>query len=146
MFRSLYLTFIMKLVIGGSTGFVGTELVRQALAHPAITSIVGLSRRETVLPTEVSDASGKLISVVCDDFLTYSHTVQKALECADACIWYSFALTPYRMWRRARLTQTQDNCCYRKQGEDHAVGRDCNGLPRLRSHGYPDAGGCAAHK
>jgi precorrin isomerase len=40
----------MKLVIGGSTGFVGAELIRQGLENPAITSIVALGRRETPPP------------------------------------------------------------------------------------------------
>lgn len=77
----------MKLVIGGSTGLVGTELVRQALSHPGVTSIVGLSRRETTVPSGSSDAAGKLNSVVCDDFENYPDSVKKELEGADACIW-----------------------------------------------------------
>jgi N-acetyl-gamma-glutamylphosphate reductase len=77
----------MKLIIGGSTGLVGTELLRQALSHPAITSIVGLSRRETQLPAGAPN-SGKLRSIVVDDFEHYSDAVRKELEDADACIWY----------------------------------------------------------
>ena len=81
----------MKLVIGGSTGFVATELIRQALEHPRITSIVALGRRE-ILPSP--DEGSKLRSIVCDDFKSYSDSVKRGLENADACIWY--ALTPYR--------------------------------------------------
>lgn len=56
----------MKLVIGGSSGFVGTELVRQALCHPAIKSVLALSRRKTVAPTSVTSQDAiKLISVIC---------------------------------------------------------------------------------
>lgn len=74
----------MKLVIGGSTGFVGAELIRQGLENPAITSIVALGRRETPRPSEAT----KLRSVVCDNFESYSDSVKKELEDADACIWY----------------------------------------------------------
>lgn len=78
----------MKLVIAGSSGFVGAELVRQALLNPAITSIVGLSRRETPVPSELSDANAaKLKSVVCDDFDNYSDSVKKELKDVDAFIW-----------------------------------------------------------
>lgn len=76
----------MKIVIGGSSGFVGTELVRQALTNPAITSIIGLSRRETTLPPSTPGAD-KLKSIVCDDFENYSDEIKKELHNVDACIW-----------------------------------------------------------
>lgn len=77
----------MKLVIGGSSGLVGTELVRQALLNPLITSVVGLSRRATPIPDGSDDADAKLKSVVCDDFENYSDSVKTELEGADACVW-----------------------------------------------------------
>ncbi|KAJ7644755.1 hypothetical protein FB45DRAFT_987977 [Roridomyces roridus] len=87
----------MKIVIGGSSGFVGVELVRQALLDPAFTSVVALSRRETALPpANANTAADKFTSVVCNDFLTYSDSVQKAVEGADACIW-TIAVTPSKM-------------------------------------------------
>lgn len=76
----------MKLVIAGSSGFVGAELVRQALSNPAITSVVGLSRRETIVPSSDTNAA-KLQSIVCDDFENYSDSVKKELEDVDAFIW-----------------------------------------------------------
>lgn len=76
----------MKLVIGGSSGFVGTELVRQALSNPAITSVVGLSRRETPVPDSGANAA-KLKSFVVEDFENYSDAVRKELEDVDAFIW-----------------------------------------------------------
>jgi nucleoside-diphosphate-sugar epimerase len=79
----------MKLVIVGSSGFVGKELVRQAISTPAITSVVGLARRETPVPENLSNPAdaAKLTSVVCDDFLNYSDHVKQQLSNADACIW-----------------------------------------------------------
>lgn len=78
----------LKLVIGGSSGFVGTELVRQALSNPAITSVVAVSRRETTVPPSVApkDAT-KLKSVICDEFENYPAAVKEELHDVDACIW-----------------------------------------------------------
>lgn len=80
-------THIMKIVIGGSSGFVGTELVHQALASPVITAVIGLSRRETTLPPSTAGAD-KLKSIVCDNFDKYSDDMLNELHNVDACIWY----------------------------------------------------------
>ncbi|KAH8697266.1 hypothetical protein BGW36DRAFT_427232 [Talaromyces proteolyticus] len=86
----------MKLVIGGSTGYVSTELIRQGLPNPAITSIVALGRREVQAPAESGAFAAKLRSVVVDDFENYSDSVKKELEDADACIW-TIAVTPMNL-------------------------------------------------
>jgi uncharacterized protein YbjT (DUF2867 family) len=80
----------MKLIVAGSTGFVGTEIVRQALSHPAITSVVGLARRPTPTPHNAGPGmdARKLKSVVCENFLDYTDDVKQELAGADACIWY----------------------------------------------------------
>ncbi|KFZ09904.1 hypothetical protein V501_05438 [Pseudogymnoascus sp. VKM F-4519 (FW-2642)] len=79
----------MKLVVAGSTGFVGTEIVRQALSHPAITSVVGLARRSTPTPHNAGPGmdARKLKSVICEDFMDYTDDVKQELAGADACIW-----------------------------------------------------------
>lgn len=82
----------MKLIIGGSSGFVGTELVRQALTNPAITSIIGVSRRHTPVPPGSTDDSGKLKAVPCENFEIYSDSFENELKDADACIWYTLTL------------------------------------------------------
>lgn len=76
----------MKLIVAGSTGYVGIEIIRQALSHPSITSVIALARRPTEVPEGVDSA--KLKSVICDDFINYSDAVKKELSGADACIWY----------------------------------------------------------
>ena len=81
----------MKLIVAGSTGFVATEVIRQALSNPAITSILALARRVTALPENLgpgADAS-KLKSVVCEHFYNYPESVKQELAGADACIWYA---------------------------------------------------------
>lgn len=74
----------MKLLIGGSSGFVGTELVRQALLNKDVSSVVGLSRRETPAP---APGSSKFTAVVCHDFEKYPDGVREHLQGVDACIW-----------------------------------------------------------
>ncbi|CEJ59191.1 hypothetical protein PMG11_07824 [Penicillium brasilianum] len=86
----------MKLVIGGSTGYVATEVLSQALKNPAITSIVALGRREAQLSPETGSDAAKLKIIVCDNFEDYPDNVKSELENADACIW-TIAITPKRL-------------------------------------------------
>jgi hypothetical protein len=85
----------MKLIVSGSTGLVGTEVLRQSLLNPKLTSVIALTRR----PIDVSTlAAGlktdgeinvnKVKSVVVQDFTKYPEDVKKELADADACIWY----------------------------------------------------------
>ncbi|TGO48600.1 hypothetical protein BOTNAR_0467g00120 [Botryotinia narcissicola] len=88
----------MKLIVAGSTGFVATELIKQALSSPKITSIIALARRETSVPQTMEDNADitKFKAVICGDFSNYSESVKKELEGADACIWL-IAITPSKM-------------------------------------------------
>ncbi|KAF4626500.1 hypothetical protein G7Y89_g11659 [Cudoniella acicularis] len=55
----------MKLIVTGATGFVGTEVIRQALRNPAVTSVVALTRK----PIQPSNTgTTKLQSVVLEDW------------------------------------------------------------------------------
>ncbi|KAI5461798.1 hypothetical protein BGZ63DRAFT_386672 [Mariannaea sp. PMI_226] len=85
----------MKLVVAGATGFVATEVIRQALSAKAITSLVALARRPTPVPSNLGvDADTKKFkSVVCDDFNNYSEEVKRDLEGTDCVIWL-IAITP----------------------------------------------------
>ena len=75
----------MKLAIGGATGYVGTEVLRQALLSKAVTSIVAIGRRSASVP-EGLDGS-KLTNVVLEDFNHYPDEAMKKLEGVDACDW-----------------------------------------------------------
>ena len=80
----------MKLIVAGASGFVATEIIRQALGIPAITSVIALARRPVATPTNLdsgADAS-KLRSVVIKDYGVYPEDVKAQLGEADACIWY----------------------------------------------------------
>ncbi|CAG9991783.1 unnamed protein product [Clonostachys byssicola] len=88
----------MKLIIAGSSGFVATELIRQALSTPSITEIIALGRRETPPPNKLGPNSDvtKLRSVVLGDFLSYTDEVKESLESADAVIW-TIAISPSKL-------------------------------------------------
>lgn len=70
----------MKIILTGSSGFIGKEVLKQCLQHPSITSVVALSRRQ--LP-----AHEKLEVALVEDFLSYSDSMSQLVEGADACIW-----------------------------------------------------------
>lgn len=75
----------MKVIISGSTGFIGREVLKQALTHPSISSVVALSRKP--LPENLTKNS-KLKVVVLNDFENYTPSVREQLSGAEACIWY----------------------------------------------------------
>ncbi|KAF7155660.1 hypothetical protein CNMCM5623_008202 [Aspergillus felis] len=82
----------MKVIIAGATGFVGQEILSQCLAHPSITSIVALSRRE--LP--ITDPKLHVHLMKDQDFLSYSDPqLSASLRGAGACIW-TLGITPSR--------------------------------------------------
>ncbi len=68
----------MKLILTGATGFLGGEVLKQALADPAIEQVTVLTRR----PLETTHA--KLKAILLQDFIDYSDL---ALGDYDACIW-----------------------------------------------------------
>jgi uncharacterized protein YbjT (DUF2867 family) len=70
----------MKLLITGATGMVGSELLRQALTDPDVTSVVALSRRALDIQHP------KLKTVIHKDFLDYSAVNHLFADC-DVCAW-----------------------------------------------------------
>ncbi|KAF2634119.1 hypothetical protein P280DRAFT_554811 [Massarina eburnea CBS 473.64] len=94
----------MKLILSGSTGLIGREVIRQALLNPRITTLIALTRRPidvAAIADTISSAErggidpAKVKSVVLQDFEKYPDDVKKELADADGCIW-SLALTPLR--------------------------------------------------
>lgn len=76
----------MKLIIAGATGFVGREVLLQALSMPEITSIVAVARQ----PVQVvgpDGTSSKLKSVIVQNYGQYPDDVKKEFAGAGACIW-----------------------------------------------------------
>ncbi|ORY12195.1 hypothetical protein BCR34DRAFT_600761 [Clohesyomyces aquaticus] len=86
----------MKLVITGATGLVGTEVIRQSLSIPGITSVVALGRREVLAPSSVRPSAdpSKLKSVILKSFdEDLPEDVKNQLRGVNACIWL-LAITP----------------------------------------------------
>jgi hypothetical protein len=80
----------MQLIVAGSSGFLATEVIRQSLYLPKITSVIALARRSISAPEGLgadADAS-KLQSVVVKEYDEYPDEVKKQFANADACIWY----------------------------------------------------------
>lgn len=75
----------MKVILLGSTGFIGKAVLDHCLKTPAITSIIALSRRH--LPGEVEAANPKLTVVILKDFKLYPDSILEQMKDADACIW-----------------------------------------------------------
>jgi hypothetical protein len=81
----------MKLIVTGATGFVGSEVIRQALRNSAITKVVALARKPVLPPSDAGpDAdTTKLQSVLLEDWVSpYSEAVKDHLKGADGCIWF----------------------------------------------------------
>lgn len=79
----------MKLVVSGATGLVGTEVIRQSLLNPKITSIIALTRRPISIPSfpDQDVDTSKLKSLILEDFTEYTDDAKEQLVDVDACIW-----------------------------------------------------------
>ena len=75
----------MKLIVAGATGFIGSEVLRQCIASPGVTSILVVSRRE---PAKELMASPKVKVILHEDFSEWPTSLLEQLEGAEGCIWY----------------------------------------------------------
>jgi len=73
----------MKVVISGSTGYIGGEVLTQCLNHPSITSVLVLTRRDPGGLTE----NPKAKVLIVKDFTSYDEHTINELKTADAAIW-----------------------------------------------------------
>lgn len=73
----------MKIILTGSTGFAGSEVLTQCIESPTITSIIVLSRR----PLKNSQKHDKVNTIIMSDFRSYSPEMIQIIANADACIW-----------------------------------------------------------
>lgn len=82
----------MKVILVGSTGFVGGEVLRLALKNPKIKEVVALSRREITIPegyTPEEMLKYKYVEVA-DFGQDYPENIKEKMKGANACIWYVF--------------------------------------------------------
>ncbi len=71
----------MKVIITGSTGYVGNAVLKQCLSTLAVTSIVSISRRDPGIKHP------KLKTILHDDFSNYPNDMIEEMKTADACIY-----------------------------------------------------------
>jgi uncharacterized protein YbjT (DUF2867 family) len=70
----------MKLIVTGATGTAGSEVVRQAIADPAITAVTAIVRKPLDIKHE------KLTTIIHQNFLDYSSLNDVFIK-HDACTW-----------------------------------------------------------
>lgn len=75
----------MRVILLGSTGYIGKGVLNQCLKNPAITSIVALSRRQH--PELAKDPDPRITVVIIENFKIYRDSILEQLKDADACIW-----------------------------------------------------------
>ncbi|EXK26260.1 hypothetical protein FOMG_17162 [Fusarium oxysporum f. sp. melonis 26406] len=81
----------MKLIVTGANGYVGSEIIRQSLKLPQVSSVVAVSRKLVSPPAGTLPA--RFESVVVPDYGTYPDHVRDIFRGADACIW-TVGITP----------------------------------------------------
>jgi nucleoside-diphosphate-sugar epimerase len=71
----------MKVIVTGSTGYIGREILLQCLSCSLITSVVAISRRNPGI------VHAKLSIVLHDNFSCYPSTILSQIQDAQACIY-----------------------------------------------------------
>ncbi|KAI5920411.1 hypothetical protein F4810DRAFT_436868 [Camillea tinctor] len=74
----------MNIIIAGGTGFVGSEVVRQAIPDPRVKHAFVLTRKP--LPADIA-GHDKITVILNEDFSTYPPEFISKLGGAEACIW-----------------------------------------------------------
>jgi hypothetical protein len=74
----------MKIILAGSTGYIGREVLKQCLTHPRVSLVIALSRREL----NVSDPKLRVVIIDNDEFfLKQPPEFLSEVQDADACIY-----------------------------------------------------------
>ena len=71
----------MKVVVSGSTGFIGKAVLERCLEHPSITSILILTRRDP----GINHPKAKV--VIVEDFVLYDASMLEELKDVKAAFW-----------------------------------------------------------
>jgi nucleoside-diphosphate-sugar epimerase len=93
----------MKVIVTGCNGLVGSALVRQCIANPAISHVFALTRKP--LPEAVTN-SPKATVIEHDDFSAYPPELLARLAGAEGCLWWVAAAVSLIHKRRVLLLIT----------------------------------------
>lgn len=74
----------MKVIVTGTTGLVGSIVLRECIHNPKITHIFAFSR--CPLLEEIAD-NEKVSVITHEDFSHYSDELLAGLSGAEACLW-----------------------------------------------------------
>lgn len=79
----------MKVILTGATGFIGTEILDQAISHNYIEKIYVLTRKSLDAKYFKKAGKGKVVELLHDNFLEYPEDLLRRLrdEGVEACIW-----------------------------------------------------------
>lgn len=82
--------YAMKIIVAGASGYVGSEIVKQALGLQQVTAVIALARRTLPVPQNLPPGSdpSKFKSVVIKDYDEYPEDVKREFAGAAACIWF----------------------------------------------------------
>jgi hypothetical protein len=94
----------MKIILTGATGFVGGEALKRAVAHPGISEVLVLTRRDLAAEQKANE---KVKVILHADFAAYPDAVLEQLAGAEACIWCLRFPNPMTI-APGDLTQLQD--------------------------------------
>ena len=98
----------MKLILAGATGFIGNEVLTQALSHPKVTSVVALSRRPLTGPLS---SHPKLQTALMTDetYISYPPEVLSQLADASGAVWALGIAFPkeQEIYRRVNVDYTK---------------------------------------
>ena len=118
----------MKVIVAGSTGLVGSALVRQGIASDNVSRVWALTRRP--LPDAVAD-NPKVGVLLHDDYSTYPPELLAKLAGAEACLWLVCPVYPAQRFVPAKLTRARaiggratqfpDAATYEKVQVDYAL-------------------------
>ncbi|KAK5122347.1 hypothetical protein LTR85_004258 [Meristemomyces frigidus] len=95
----------MKVILFGSTGYVGAEVLRRCLDRPDITSIIAISRRAPAI------THAKLTFIQHSDFSHYTDETLAHFAAAQACIYClgtNFPVSPPELNRKMNFEYALD--------------------------------------
>jgi uncharacterized protein YbjT (DUF2867 family) len=73
----------MKVIVTGTTGYIGQQVLARCVVDPRITSVVALSRR----PLPQYDHEPKVIVQIVSDFAQFDDDSIQTWKSAGACLW-----------------------------------------------------------